>query len=72
MLAQGVVFMIVGMTTVFFFLFIMVLMINFLALFMKRFPEHEVVEIKKGVAVKGSPFDEIAVVLASCKKYMSK
>ena len=72
MLAQGVVFMVVGMTTVFFFLSIMVLMMKLMSLLVKFFPEPEVLETKKVISQKASGFDEIAVVLASCKKYMTK
>ena len=67
---QGLVLMVIGMATVFAFLVLMVLAMNCLAAFFKKFahlfPEEVVVAAKKPVAVQDAGA-EIAAVIASIR-----
>ena len=67
MLMQGCIFMIVGMTIVFLFLGIMVLVINLMAYLVKFFPEKEDDKIDS-VSKVTTGMDEIAVAIAAARK----
>ncbi|MCP4481879.1 MAG: sodium pump decarboxylase [bacterium] len=68
MLMQGVIFMVVGMTMVFLFLIIMVIIMKFMAVLLRFCPE----AVKETVASPPSlanGLEEVAVAIAACQKY---
>ena len=69
MLMQGFIIMIIGMFVVFVFLWIMVIVMNCMTFIFKFFPEELEINNQNG---KNDKIEEIAVIIASAKKFLKK
>jgi oxaloacetate decarboxylase gamma subunit len=70
MLTQGLILMVIGMSVVFLFLGLIVVIINIAAYLVKNFfPEKEEIPVTN---VSGSKLDDIAIALAAVQNYKNK